>query len=111
MLLTEEEAKTKWCPMARSLDFSSNRRHPQLIPGKHDGDALTERGQIHEQCKCIASGCMMFDWYVLVNGRRPVWMPSKERAELYAQEHRESDLPNRAEVLGRCGLAGKPEVA
>lgn len=50
--MTEEEAKTKWCPMARYVfnyrDYASgNRFEKGLIDGNHP-------------CKCLGTGCMMW---------------------------------------------------
>lgn len=46
MLVTETEAKTKWCPMIRISDGSNT-----LGVGRQD-----------PLCRCIASGCMMWQW-------------------------------------------------
>lgn len=76
--MTEEEAKTKWCP------------HVRFQPVK-DGKASGATGNRHgdssytscnpESCRCIASECMMW------------------RSE-YIGVHKS--------VKGFCGLAGKP---
>jgi hypothetical protein len=79
MFLTEEEAKTKWCPHVRYLAiFRAN-------TGTLSGDQITAAGPYNraatspELCPttCIASGCMM--WRSTLNGR------------------------------GYCGLAGNPK--
>lgn len=50
MLVTEEEAKTKWCPFARKLLDSCNGRASYNIK---DDD---------ERIRCVASGCMAWRW-------------------------------------------------
>jgi hypothetical protein len=49
--MTEKEAKTKWCPLARSISgynkISINRSFMKKLP---------------KNCMCIASGCMMWLW-------------------------------------------------
>jgi len=63
MICTEEEAKTKWCPMARvsgvikdgSLSAIANRDISLLVP-TNSFDPATDL------TKCIASGCMM--WWI-----------------------------------------------
>lgn len=53
MIMTEAEAKEKWCPFVRQMhaqfELSFNRMHP---------------GGIAENCNCIASDCMAWRWYV-----------------------------------------------
>jgi len=50
--MTEDEAKTKWCPAARSSadqgDYSANRRSD---------------GKVDIGCFCIASDCMAWRWH------------------------------------------------
>lgn len=49
--MTEEEAHTKWCPMAR----------PVL-------NEQTTMASVRDDTRCIASGCMMWRWTPI--GRR-----------------------------------------
>ncbi len=59
--MTEDEAKTKWCPMARvtmiqhgkKISFGSNRDISLLVPA-NSFDPVTDI------TKCLASGCMMW---------------------------------------------------
>jgi hypothetical protein len=61
MVCTEEEAKKKWCPMARvsmipngaSIALASNRDISLLVP-PNSFDPNTD------VTKCLASGCMMW---------------------------------------------------
>lgn len=50
MIVTEEEAKTKWCPEVRT--------------GLTAGMAVNHHisGDVHDETRCIASGCMMWRW-------------------------------------------------
>jgi len=53
--LTEEQAFTKWCPFARST----------IMPrfAHETGPPTTaNRGNTDNDCLCIASGCMMWEW-------------------------------------------------
>ena len=55
--MTEEEAKTKWCPMAR-VNYT-------VEDSKWQGEALTNRGDFLKagppDMLCLASGCMMWE--------------------------------------------------
>ena len=57
MLMTEEEAREKWCPMART--FHVSKEGPQL--GPFNRFLIEERPmRLHKEVKCIASDCMMW---------------------------------------------------
>lgn len=80
MILTEEEAKTKWCPEARCGNASgANRSGPQ-----HDFAATPF---------CIGSACMAWRW----NGESPAFPGAGPEDNL-----------NPAGRGGYCGKAGKP---
>lgn len=53
MLVTEKEAREKWCPLVRSMHaefgLSWNRSADPVATAKY--------------CNCIASDCMMWRWY------------------------------------------------
>lgn len=88
--MTEEEAKTKWCPMVRfnteTKNFNAfNNREEMLLNAAGD------------YCKCIASDCMM--WRVLTNNQPYAFEPSVDGSIL---------CTNGPQVIGGyCGLAGK----
>ena len=75
MILTEEEAKTKWCPQRRDpwFDYSN-------------GEKVYVSCNDPSECKCFASGCMMWRWEVT--------NPNYEGPEKYHDK-------------GYCGLAGR----
>ncbi len=82
--MTEEEAKKKWCPMARvhiveNEDYYHNRT--ATGPAVNKGTA---------KANCIASACMMWRW---------------EGREAPAGSVFENE---KSTVYGYCGLAGKP---
>lgn len=97
MMLTEDEAKTKWCPMVRhDMDGGFNRFHS-------DGTAPAS-------ATCIGSACMMWRWNEYTDQYRhyrhsePPEGEGWERTAHPGQWRRKN--PNRG---GFCGLAGKPE--
>lgn len=51
--MTEDEAKTKWCPMARAW-AEGNDGHAASINRQY------QRGKPDIDCYCIASDCMMW---------------------------------------------------
>jgi len=62
MIVTEAEAKTKWCPMVRYTcgmeDSGANRFNMGTNPRPEWG-AEENPGK----CRCIASECMMWRWF------------------------------------------------
>lgn len=56
MLVTETEAKTKWCPMARVVGAPGSEA-AGISWNRYPGDA----SPASSAC-CIASGCMMWRW-------------------------------------------------
>lgn len=49
MLVTEEEAKEKWCPMARTAGYNCSRNREYT-------------GSTPSVMCCIGSNCMMWEW-------------------------------------------------
>lgn len=82
MLLTEAEAKSRWCPMVRQADPQDNFRFA-ANRGKASGAAL-----------CIASGCAMWRW------KTELIQPAGTTSKF--------DLRYAATDKGFCGLAGAP---
>lgn len=80
--MTEDEAKTKWCPAARILDG---------LPG----GAATNREGVN--VNCVASECMWWRWSERIETEREAYM-------------RGTDLRRTLQSTtdGFCGLAGKP---
>lgn len=91
--MTEEEAKTKWCPHARVDSTASNR--PDSYPGHDIGSGKWPT--------CIGSACMAWRWvasiptFQKVDPLNPLSTYSKTRA--YSAP---------APTHGFCGLAGQP---
>jgi len=89
MGVTEEEAKTKWCPHVRSSSYGIN-SHGERAPKAYN---------------CIASGCMMWvqdSSYWAKDGRR-VPIDSDEFNNYLTPE--DGGLETVCE--GHCGLGGK----
>ena len=78
--MTEEEAKTKWCPMVR-FNYTGN--------GNTDHNRGAYVNASPTPINCIASDCMMWVWQIPPNVAV-------------------SDSDTGANREGHCGLAGKP---
>lgn len=83
MIITEQEAKKRWCPFARIIvsGVSANRNHP---------------GVADDCCLCIASTCMT--WRAIETSE------FNDRANA---EFRTSGKRLKCDT-GYCGLAGEP---
>ncbi len=77
-LLTEDEARAKWCPYARSWAPPDE--------GGAGGNRVT-RGKPDQDCLCIASDCMAW------RDARPAWNATMQPSE-------------RKTPRGYCGAAG-----
>lgn len=115
MLLTEDEARQKWCPFSRGVTATAS------IPaeicnstsfnrfGIEGEDPQTPR--LPQVCFCIASGCMQWRW--------AIWFPAEEtdpyRKVRYVEDWQSAivfaanEYGKNGIVKGFCGLAGKPE--
>jgi hypothetical protein len=80
-MLTEDEAKTKWCPMSR---------HPIYpMDDRPSGGNSMQTGEFMPTC--IGSACMMWRWQHMGGDHNQIGEPI-------------SPVP----AHGYCGLAGKP---
>lgn len=59
MYLTEEEANTKWC--FKSIDEEGNGSFNRFSPAPHKE---TDEPRFPLSCRCIASRCMAWRWFV-----------------------------------------------
>lgn len=102
MMLTEEEAKTKWCPQMA---------HHELACDETERRGQTNIGGVIA-ARCIASECMA--WRFEGTRTETVWIDPKPtpQQEADAAERGESYCkPHYAETrvkTGYCGLASRP---
>lgn len=81
-MFTEEEAKTKWCPWARTAWAFDDVRNGIFV--------TANRGTTEDDCRCIASECMAWRW-------------------IYRFEHVETgEGTHHDPKQGFCGLSTKP---
>ena len=83
--MTEDEAKTKWCPMVRRPGWADTAK-PALFVGN-----LPEHGHEYFDGGCIGSACMMFRHATI------------ERVDFNSN----NVVTTRNELTYYCGLAGK----
>lgn len=92
MILTEEEAKTKWCPHVRQSDGI--------------GEVATNRWDEDNNpayARCIASECMAWEWATKPN---PDFKECNMWPDQRARHEMDRTLPDHER--GYCGLSGKP---
>lgn len=90
MLLTEDEAKKKWCPFARTVErYDGFNSSPRNRVAQVEGDNALVLAADLTGVQCIASGCA-------------AW-----RAGIYDHQRNLSE-ENRTPGVGYCGLAGRP---
>lgn len=87
--MTEDEAKTKWCPFSRVETFDAQGG----LSGGNRGGGITS---------CLGSACMAWRWGV--QHPHGGWIEFVPRPEM--TEEQKADPANR--LGGYCGLAGRP---
>lgn len=93
--MTEEEAKTKWCPMVRS---------PGWVVDGAMGNRDHRGGWTGGDC-CVASECMMWRWRQVKN---PDYVPVHPMLSVAPQHPADQPVPWRdSNTHGYCGLAGR----
>jgi len=85
--MTEDEAVTKWCPMARVSDLTTTYNRDANPDSKHQFSGW----------KCVASDCMMWR----TSCRRYL-----DKGKLFDRD--ETGTGVWVEIGGYCGLGGKP---
>lgn len=108
-MYTEEEAKTKWCPFARTVErwpdsgISVARNRVAHIIGDGELDKVIRPFG----CECIASECMAWRW-------NEEWKVQPERPngpgwELWETSQTQNNAKWVKRHVGFCGLAGVPQ--
>lgn len=93
--MTEDEAKTKWCPFARVGSEKTG------IGSINRDWAIVEKTMA---ANCIGSTCMAWRWRMVAN---PEWQPENPMALYPARNHYSATpqgVPSKTD--GYCGLAG-----
>lgn len=113
MTLTEEEAKTKWCPFTRIV--MKGYRDSDALLATANRDSIDAGSGLGPTCNCIASDCMA--WRPLMEAPEDKIHAIKRRREeagtglieskQYVEAHPEytQSVPS---GRGFCGLAGRP---
>lgn len=87
--MTEDEAKTKWCPFVRF------HRTP------FDTHAPNRNVTASDTTLCLGSGCMAW------RSKEQTWFTNRAEAEFRRTGRRLE--PTGADIDGYCGLAGAPQ--
>jgi hypothetical protein len=64
MVLTEDDAKTKWCPETR-VAITAGMAANRTASMSEDGRGYAN---IFEETRCLGSGCMLWRWQSLTSG-------------------------------------------
>lgn len=111
--MTEDEAKTKWCPFVREVGVAANGK--QYTAGNRHIDFKSNATYGNPVgCRCIASECMAWrtdpmyrDRYMVTFNSKPEeewhWNPTGHKGYESAKVRILRDAS-----FGYCGLAGKP---
>lgn len=97
--MTEEEAKTKWCPHVRSMgdDACSSAAGNRWQTDHDDEPNLFDAGNA-----CLGSVCMQWRWGGILADGTSYW------TDTAADTARNATQKAGEQRLGYCGLAGKP---
>lgn len=125
--MTEDEAKTKWCPFARVAvytrgGFASDRSDPVVV----NRDSTDTRTSPDGATGCLGSGCMAWRWtdlYSEPDVRVSVsvarqdklwrgWTAADEAPDLDGDDSNNFivRLLRPAPSDGRCGIASEPDI-
>lgn len=120
-MLTEEEARERWCPHARAAFYpphaeavesaaAINRATPDPAP-KFDA----YRDNVQMATRCLGALCMAWRWAALPRTVMAAGLTEAERAVLaatrptgYIEYRSDDEKPRPLPCHGYCGLAGKP---
>ena len=104
--MTEDEAKTKWCPFSRVAVGSGAFGEPPLVGwNRKERESFGHREKIGGENHCIASRCMAWRWDT-------TWVSAVHEGQggdtvLRLKPIKEGQSPQR----GYCGLAGSGQDA
>lgn len=104
MILTEEDARKKWCPYMGSETFAQQIHDIQPLPyGMGRGGSVSPGSEVHtyhQENRCIASGCMAWRWSEIATG----WITKMDGSRTAMG----FETSNTAGYCGLAGKAGKP---
>jgi hypothetical protein len=102
--MTEDEAKTKWCPHARHAKAGSYSYNEQRVDEWSSTASLASGVvSVNTDAKCIASQCMSWRWKVTTPEiGETVWLDARGSAHNSPFFGR----PEISDTDGGCGLAG-----
>lgn len=90
-MITEAEAKTKWCPFA-------NVYVPYQNTGAAGNRGLSTNNNLATLTLCVGSACMAWRW---IEPGHKKWVPDDQHTD-------DGYYQRQAPTHGFCGLAGKP---
>ncbi len=122
MMLTEDDARQRWCPHARVAFYAPHATSDEgpAAVNRDTPDPAAKfdeyRANVHAATRCVGSACLAWRWAPMP--RMVVSRDSLTDADLAVladpswggviEYRRDGDLPQTVTRLGYCGLAGKP---
>jgi hypothetical protein len=102
--MTEEEAKTKWCPFARIVAQEDD----EILAHQAAFNRVAYRGHVQDvsTTRCIASACMAWRWRDSPYATRQIESGGEKIAEGKWKHWDIKETVPAAERSGHCGLAG-----
>lgn len=97
--MTEDEAKTKWCPFARVQCEDNRAAFNRLIGAKEATDEFRTNFETILS-RCIGSKCMAWRWEPPIGDKRDIRLTKRP-----GEEPKFEDMT--PPTHGYCGLAGK----
>lgn len=60
--MTEDQAKTRWCPFAHVVSAHPSRNSAAIYLGNRSQTGDGEEVRVPKNTSCLASGCMLWCW-------------------------------------------------
>lgn len=113
-MMTEKEAREKWCAFARVIAANSDGPYFTAVPGVYAHNRVQEQGHKNEEAtwnaahECVGRKCMSWRWFdgLSDDGSGCHMTPTKH--VIRHPDNNPAETRPLSDRRGYCGLAGKP---